>query len=100
MDGGDNRTDDQCDPRYNMREDFVLSVKLIALLVIVIILSFGLVLCAALFIYLTFKYPESANTLLQFAIPAGISSLALVYGKKVARILNPKAESKLIEKDK
>lgn len=83
----------------DMRDSLVLATKLIAVMMVVIILSFGLIACSALFIWLCFIYPQSTTDFLRFLVPSGISAIVICYGKKVLSVILNGNGKKLIDKD-
>lgn len=70
------------DTDRSLRVFFQANPPLIVTSICLIILSMGAVLGALLFIYLCFRYPDSANTLIPL-ISAPLGYLVIKHGKKV-----------------
>lgn len=64
-----------------------------AVIIIVTILSFGVIGCMALFIWLCFQYPSSASTVLPLLVPTVVGGVCAFYGKKLSARLTNKKEA-------
>lgn len=80
----------------DMREAIVLATQLVSILIVVTVLSTGLVLCAAVFVWCCFLYPSACPVVLPI-LGGGIGTVAVVYGRRVLGGLTKRYAAKLVK---